>query len=143
MIFIKKCLRWTVSEIWAYSTCIYGFNTQTFSGQKKQNLSGPIFFSENIPGVILMRRWAKSDKKSCIIYFFCQTPTLFGPKNGTLRANLRAYRYSHIVIGIMGNLNPEIQEILLNSFWEIYHFMWTHFVFSCIPMYIHNFKQIH
>ena len=56
-----------------------------FRAQKNtvQNLNGPNFFSENIPGVlkhILMRRWEKSDQKKFYYLFFCQTPTLLDPK---------------------------------------------------------------
>ena len=119
---------------------------------RAQNLSGPNFFSENIPGVlkhILTRRWAKSDKK-VLVFIFCQTPTLFRPKNGTLQANLRVSHYWQFIIGILCNLNPQLEKKLLNSFWEKHHFVlktpfkteWTQKIFELIPMHISNFSQI-
>ena len=61
-----------------------------------QNLSEPKFFSENIPGVlkhILTRRWTKSDKTNCIIYFFVRSQPYLDTKMEHFE---RIYRYPAI-----------------------------------------------
>ena len=82
-------------------------------------IENDLFFSEKIPGVLKTHFNAKMSEirqKKVLLFIFLSDPTLFRPKNGTLRANLRAYRYCHIVIGIMGNLNAQLEKKLLNSF---------------------------
>ena len=74
-----------------------------------------------------------------LIFFFCQIPTLFRPKNGTLRANLRVSCYWKFVLGILGR----IKKKLLNSFWEKHCFMWKMAIFTPLSESINKIILMH
>ena len=108
---------------------IYGSITQTFLGPKI-SVDQIILFRNNSWSLKTHFNAKMSEirqKKSYSIYFFVRPQPHLDPK---MKHFERIYGHTATVIGIMGNLNAQLEKKLLNSFGEKHCFMWKMAIFT-------------